>query len=357
MAQEMSEVPSKLQVGINYPWINYGWDFGDPPPGWTGGLSVSEWRERRRRDVVSDLLKFRALGLFAVRWFVLADGTNYGFGPDAPQLINRRWQAAPLPAEHPFHQQLFEDFVFVLETCQDLNLKFVPALLDFHWSFPGEPVANTPVVKQGRADIVIDPAKREAFFDRVLEPLLDISLNYADTIYAWELINEPEWCTNPRNVAPSQIPPDEKQTVPLDLMRDFIAEGIHRINSRNAFRSTVGFAHHETLAEWDSPALGITLHQFHYYAQNKRKLPVHSYSAEYPCFIGEFASAYERDWPELKKQGLQQTLTQRLHNVAEKGYPAAFLWSARGSDPATLWTPAKQNETLAFLRGSGNEAV
>lgn len=349
---------SSLQVGINYPWINYGWDFGAPPPGWTGGKPLDEWRAQQRRDIVADLSQFGAMGLFAVRWFILGDGTNYGFGPDAPQLVNRRWHAEVLPAEHPFHQQLFEDFAFVLETCANLKLKFVPALLDFHWSFPGEPVANTPVVKQGRADIVLDPAKRDAFFDRVLEPLLEISARYQDTIYAWELINEPEWCTNPRNIAPSQIPADDKQQVPQEIMRDFIAEGVRRINSKNAFRSTIGFAHHETLEEWDSPGLGITLHQFHYYAQNKRKLPAHSYSDEYPCFIGEFASAVERDWPELKRQGLQQTIQQRLANVAEKGYPAAFLWSARGSDPATAWTKAKQEEILAFLQSaSTNEAV
>ena len=89
---------------------------------------------------------------------------------------------------------------------------------------------------------------------------------------------------------PSQIPPDDKQQVPQEIMRDFIAEGVRRINSKGAFRSTIGFAHHETLAEWDSPGLGITLHQFHYYAQNKRKLPEHNFSDEYPCFIGEFAT-------------------------------------------------------------------
>jgi hypothetical protein len=206
------------------------------------------------------------------------------------------------------------------------------------------------VVKGGRAEIVTDPAKREAFFDNVLEPLLDISVKYRETIYAWELINEPEWCTNPHHLAPSQIPPGEKQSVPLEIMRDFIAEGVRRINSRYAFRSTVGFAHYETLHEWDSAALGVTLHQFHYYAQNKHKLPAHTFSDEFPCFIGEFASAVERDWPELKKQGLQQTIINRLNWVVEKGYPAAFLWSARGSDPATAWTQAKQEETLAFLQ-------
>ena len=341
-----------FQLGINYPWLNYGWDFGDPPPGWAGA-DVAAWRAKNRRDIVADLLQFAELGLFAVRWFVLADGTNYGFGAEAPQLVNDRWRAQPLPASHAFHPQLFEDFVFLLETCSDLKIQFVPVLLDFHWAFPGEAVPNTPVVKGGRADLIIDEHKRGAFFDTTLEPLLDLSEKYRETIYAWELINEPEWATNPRNIAPSQIPADDKQTVPLEVMRDFIADGIRRINARNAFRSTIGFAHRETIDEWDSAALGVTLHQFHYYAQNKSKLPPHVFSDEYPCFVGEFASAHERDWPELKKQKRTQAITHRLNWLIEKGYPSAFIWSARGSDPATEWTQTKQVETLAFLRTSG----
>jgi hypothetical protein len=346
---------NSLLVGINYPWVNYGWDFGDPPPGWTGGQAVAEWRAQNRRDIVADLLAFAELGLFAVRWFLLADGTNYGFGDAAPRLADGRWQAEPLPAAHPFHQQVCDDFEFLLETCAGFNLKLVPVLLDFHWCFPGEPVANNPVVKQGRAEIVIDTTRRDDFFDNVLEPLLDVSLKHKDAIYAWELINEPEWCTNLQHLAPSLIPHNEKQSAPLQIMRDFIAEGVRRINARDAFRSTVGFAHYETLADWDSAALGVTLHQFHYYAQNKSKLPPNVYSGEYPCFIGEFASAIERDWPELKKRKLRQTISNRLDWVAEKGYPAAFIWSARGSDQATLWREAEQRELLAYAGAAAPE--
>jgi hypothetical protein len=347
---------TNFQLGINYPWLNYGWDFGDPPPGWAGA-DVAAWRAQNRRDIVADLLKFKELGLFAVRWFLLADGTNYGFGAEAPQQVNGRWQAQPLPAGHAFYQQALADFAFVLEACADVKLQFVPVLLDFHWAFPGEAVANTPVVKGGRAEIIIDEAMRDDFFDVMLEPLLDISEQYKDTIYAWELINEPEWCTNPRRIVASNIAADDKQSVPLDVMRDFIAAGIRRINARQAFRSTIGFAHRETVDDWDSAALGVTLHQFHYYAQNKSKLPPHIWSDEYPCFVGEFASATERDWPELKKQKLTQTIDNRLNWIVEKGYPSAFIWSARGSDPATEWTNKIQEATLAFLQTNQIDAA
>ena len=111
------------------------------------------------------------------------------------------------------------------------------------WEWSESPVVvdvcqKTGVIKGGRSSVVTDPEQRAQFFENVLEPLLVISLRYPETIYAWELINEPEWCTNPRNLAPSQIPPDDKQTVPQEIMRDFIAEGVRRINSKNASRSS-----------------------------------------------------------------------------------------------------------------------
>jgi hypothetical protein len=57
----------------------------------------------------------------------------------------------------------------------------------------------------------------------------------------------------------------------------------------------------------------------------------------------------------LKKQGFAANRYQPVGLVVEKGYPAAFLWSARGSDPATAWTQAKQEETLAFLQPASKD--
>lgn len=357
MSQETNH---RLLVGINYPWINYGWDFGDPPPAWVSAENLRAWREQKRDHVLADFTRFADLGLFAVRWFILPDGTNYGTGDEAPRLSGNQWTFASLPREHSFHARLVEDFEFVLETCHRLRLQLVPSLIDFHWCHCGS-VADpaSKIVKGGRADIVNDPLKREAFFDRVLDPLLEVSLRYPETIYAWELINEPEWVTADEPLTNHRA--DENKTVSKKRMLDFIREGIGRINSKRlpdgqtAFRSTVGFAHHSTLFEWDSAGLGITLHQFHFYAQNDGKLPPNVFSAEYPCFIGEFATAVQKDWTDLKKKKLGQTVRNRLRWIEEKGYPAAFLWSAQAVDVATNWTPNEVNDTVAYLNASRGE--
>jgi hypothetical protein len=350
----MAQDTPQFQVGINYPWIDYAWDFGDPPPSWVAPANASDWREKKRNQIVADFHAFRRLGLFAVRWFILADGLSYGVGERAPELMDGQWRFDPLPAEDSFHHQLRDDFEFVLKTCREAGIKFVPSLLDFHWCHPGTVVdAAGGVVKGGRGDIMLDKAKRIRFLDQVLEPLLDVSAEYADVIYAWELINEPEWV--------SYIPSffnfgrGPNKTIPQGEMQEFILAGVERINRRAgpngepAFRSTVGFAHWDAIESWDSIGLGVTLHQYHYYAPDKRKLPGRSYPNLRNCFIGEFATKFQRGWPDLKGQDQTQTISSRLRCVAEKGYHSAFLWSARAVDEATAWGDADQGETLAYL--------
>ena len=185
-----------FQVGINYPWIDYAWDFGNPPSAWVGPADVAAWRAKKRARIQQDFRRFAEMGLCAVRWFLLADGLSYGTGADAPKIVGGKWTFEPLPGEHPFHAQLVDDFAFVLQTCADLKIRFLPSLVDFHWCHQGTraDVAGE-IVKSGRADLVRDPAKRARFFNAVLEPLLDASMKHPEAIYAWELINEPEWVT------------------------------------------------------------------------------------------------------------------------------------------------------------------
>jgi hypothetical protein len=348
-----------FQVGINYPWIDYAWDFGAPPSAWVNEQYVAEWREKKRRQIVEDFRAFAEMGLFAVRWFILADGLSYGTGAEAPKQIDGKWTFDPLPPEHVFHQQLFDDFEFVLETCAEVGIQFVPSLIDFHWCHAGTVAdAGAGIVKGGRQDIVCDEVKRTAFFDRVLEPLLDISVRHREAIYAWELINEPEWVAyTPSFLSSLKNRFDPNKTVPQSEMLEFIAAGIECINARRAFDSTMGFAHWDALESWDSKGLGVTLHQYHYYAPDNRWLPGRDYPDVSQCFIGEFATKFHRGWPELAKGDMARTITARLKCVAEKGYPAAFLWSARATDEATMWTKADHQETARFIKSSRDDVA
>jgi len=257
-----------------------------------------------------------------------------------------------LPSDHPYYRQFRDDVEFVLQACARHSLQLFPSLIDFRWCHQGIAIGGgTGIIQGGRYDIIRDPEKRRAFFDRALDPLLEAAVAYRDSIYAWELVNEPEWAVREFSLLRKK---EGNCTVPLRAMKAFIAEGIRRINGkllpdgRRAFHSSVGFAHWKSLETWDSGKLGITLHQFHYYAQKDSGLPPYPGEANHPCVIGEFATAEEHDWPDLKGRQQDQTVANRLGCLEEKGYPACFLWSARAADAATRWTADEQEEVSAY---------
>lgn len=342
-----TETINRMPVGINYPWIDYAWDFGIPPAAWVKPGDLERWREEKRAKVREDFRTFSNLGLFAVRWFMLADGLSYGVGDEAPRLIDGRWRFDPLSADHPFHRRLCEDFEFVLDVCAETGIKFLPSLIDFHWCYPGKTIDEAGgIVKCGRGDIIRDPAKRRHFLDAVLEPLLDISARRPEVIYAWELINEPEWVTRRRFFGWLQRDPN--RTVSHRAMIAFIREGMQRINAR-LIRSTVGFAHWDAMHRWGAGRLGMTAPQFHYYAPDEREIPDNNFPSGTPCFVGEFATTCLRCWPDLTGTDLERPIQPRLQMLEGRGYSAAFLWSARAKDNATSWEAADHHDTLAFV--------
>lgn len=337
-----------MKVGINYAWKNYAWDFGAAPKKNTGQLwgAPAAWRDGIDRD----LAEFTSLGFCAVRWFLLGDGTTFGIDGQKPVLDPQQgWTVAEVPS---LVSGFIEDFSFLLERCAIAGIQLLPSLVDFHWAFPGLPVPGSDgVVKSGRHELLCDPEKRETFLQSALVPLLEASADFPDVIYAWEVINEPEWCTQ----APEQplTALDPRKPVGRDAMRAFITRAASLINEAG-FRSTVGFAHHASLRQWDSPGMGLTLHQFHYYAEPDR-VPAHDFDPRWPVIVGEIATAAHRPWPEL---GPQQDIASRLQHLAQKGYPATFLWSANREEehsanpPAVDYSPENRARIRRLLRGA-----
>ena len=337
-----------MRVGVNYAWHNYGWDFGLPPRRDSG----QDWGPRAAfaAHLAEELQALRSLGLVAVRWFLLGDGTTYGVDagrphPDAGDGGQWRFDVCP-----PLSAEFLADFETLLAACAAADLKLLPSLIDFHFCFPGLPVpGSSGVVKCGRADVIVDASKRRAFFSRVLGPLLNVAAGYRDTLYAFELINEPEWCT--REPGLNLDPLDAKKTVPREAMREFIRAGAAMVNTAG-FSSTVGFADYATLGRWDSIELGLSLHQFHYYGE-PAMIPRQSYDPQWPLIVGEFATAAHRPWPEL---GPSQDVLSRLRLLAAKDFPVAFLWSRNraeeaASEPAVDWSTRTRDLVATFTRG------
>ncbi len=328
-----------MQAGVNYPWFDYGWDFGAAPPSWRGSSTDPRWFAA----IDQDLQHLRNLGISVVRWFVLADGLTYGTGKNAPRPDPAKkgaWRFDPpaLSAEFLAH---FEELLKRFETAnKDAKsaIQLLPVLIDFHFCEPGFGLAQLPDwVKQGRADAITSAAKRKRFLDAVLDPLLRASKAHPNAIYAWELINEPDWIVNGWH-------PNGQTKLPVNAaaMVAFLDDGKSRIRA-SGFKPTVGFATIDTLRR-----SGVTaeINQFHHYPGGVHALERHTFDPRYPGIIGEFATAAGDTWPELVQTG--QTAFNRLTLAKTQGYPLAIPWSFRATDVHTSWSPAVENDIKRF---------
>jgi hypothetical protein len=219
-------------------------------------------------------------------------------------------------------------------------MQLMPVFVDFHMfqdppvpsgSFPGAPAgfdrSGFPAIKGGQYELISDSTKRTEFLQNALLPLLKAAADYKEAIYAFDLINEPEWCV--RN--PGKGVPGGGGRVERTHMLSFLREGVSMIN-RTGLKSSIGFANYATLDQWNSVGLDVHLHQFHYYS-DPPKVPRHVFHQRWPIIVGEFASAVHCGWRELSATEQpppgHDIVYNRLHHLERKGYPAAFIWSAQ----------------------------
>src|SRR5262245_4191321 len=112
-----------MLVGLNYPWMNYGWDFGVPPPGWRAAES---WQSEIREQ----LPRWRELGIRAVRWFILADGMSLS-RPQPDPIWDLDWRMDEVAAPEA---ALLDDFECML-SCFSPDVQVLPVVLDFPCAF------------------------------------------------------------------------------------------------------------------------------------------------------------------------------------------------------------------------------
>lgn len=383
---------SDFVLGVNYPWVSCGHDFGPHPPAWGGDRGPRDWTE-----VSDDLRALAELGMRVVRFWILADGVNYpvgvqaesiahlermgrgrihaAIGAIAPRIADRLparggYEMLALDGElPPIGDAFLRDFRGLLGACSRAGVRLLPSLVSFELCQPAVR-KNGGVIGRGRLRFALDAR----FFERTLEPLLSAARDHRDAVHAFEVMNEPEWVVREGSIQldrPSYGWTPSLRTVRADEMLAFLEQGLERIEA-HGFVATIGFCH--ARAKWLTPRFermlveraqrGAYVHQLHHYPtlSGHRTLPHHADLPIRPCLVGELPTAIAKGpenakWldPELAATELDRTrfLEARLDLIRRRGYPGALVWSAHSDDTRKSFTENERAQIARFARTLG----
>lgn len=169
---------SRYVHGANYAWRKFGADFGGIAP-W-GLKSVSQ----DPAPFDKDLAALAKAGASVVRWWIFPDMRTDGVTKDASGQPNGVSATA------------LADIDKALELAQkhDLYVMFVFTSFDaFKQSFRNGDVRGPSI-----SPLVRDGAKMTRFIDNVFSPVVERAgaSRYAHRVFAWDLMNEPEWAVS-----------------------------------------------------------------------------------------------------------------------------------------------------------------
>jgi hypothetical protein len=294
--------PDRFVVGVNLPWVNYGTDVGASAWYPDGGLAA-------RPDALAALdgafARLARDGTTVARVFLLCDArSGVEFDP----------AGVPLGID----AVAIRDIAALAAAARRHAIGLLPVLLDFHLCGPRQIVNGVQL--GGRSNLIADPRASAQLLDRVLHPI--VSAFAADeTIVAWDVMNEPEWCL-PRGLF------SPRGAVPFDDLRRFLGDAAQLIRRVAPQPVTIGSA-----GTWKLDlvrGLDVDFYQIHWYdrfgwpalARHVRDFGLH----DRPVILGEFS-------------GRTANLTGVLDTARQAGYEGALVWSVLSDDEYSAYPP------------------
>lgn len=294
-------------TGANFPWLNYGTDFGTGAWGkttdWTHAATLFQTMHSDKINVT--------------RWFVFADGRY------SPEFVNPATDSAVTGLDGQF----FADVDRMLQIAHDNNIYLIPCLVDFHMF--NTRVSSAGVYGGGHYSVFGTPAIRQTYLDNALKPLLQhiAASPYKNYVLAYDIINEPEW-----NVAGLGA---GSNAFPIATMQTFITECANYIHlyGGGAY-ATAGTAQFKWL--YASKNCGLDFYEPHWYPKNSgESLPAYaSLGLDKPAIVGEFP-ATANDY--VIGSTAPYSAQWYLDSIYNAGYAGEMAWSFRGVDAQGNW--------------------
>lgn len=286
-------------LGVNYPWLNYGHDFGTTAWGHDG---VSAGTSSKQID--TDFAYLKSQGVHVVRWFLLGDCRA------APEFDADGKVSG-------FDEYFYPDLDAALAIARKHDIYLILVLLDFHLADKAKEVSGVQL--GGRSEVITDPATRQSFLDNALRPLL-ARYGKNRNIIAWEVMNEPEGAMT--------IPAGKwvGESVSPAAMQSFVKDVVGYIHTCSSQHATLGSASRRWLHHWTNSKLDF--YQYHYYDKMESQYPLdcpyRNLKLDRPCIVGEFPT-----------KNTERTATEYLDTILDSGYAGALGWSYRAEDDAS----------------------
>jgi hypothetical protein len=292
---------SSFFLAVNYPWLDYGRDFGRSPWGYSG-VALPQSRDR----VAADFARIHSAGVSVVRWFLLCDGRS-----------GIRYENGIPAASDEF---LFQDVAAALDLASQSSLQLCFSLFDFLWL--QTPDASDPALP-GRTALQF-AGGREALLQKILVPLFR-EFRAHPALFAWEIVNEPEW-------AIPEFEPSPIATLSLANARSFFSEIAQATRDEAQVPSTLGSARLQWVRAWS--AMGLDLLQAHYYPHLER-----DQNRSLVQQLAALSDARQRLWlgelPANDPSTPEYSLTEALTVCRQAGLSGAGIWR---------WRPPKSDD-------------